>query len=178
MRKEALFGTQPGAVVAGRHEAVSALSGVMRDNIEETFQNLNAAQAAQAAIAATPGATAAQVAQAQQDMAQAQEQFDRELAAVAGRYDAMGQISPQNASIMANNVMSQVIPGAPVDPNTGTPQTVQQMIEGARGRQGFLEMRREYMAAQMQGANAQLAAAAAGAIPPPGTPAGGGPGGP
>jgi hypothetical protein len=160
MSNEALFGTGPGGVVGGRHEAVSALSGAMRSNVEHTLTNLNTAQAAHASAVAA-GAPAAVINQAQQQVAQAQEQFDRELAAIAGRYDAMGQISPQNATIMANNVMSQTVAGGPVHPPTilnaqgqavanpraGEAMTIQEMVESARGRQGFLEMRREYMSA-------------------------------
>jgi hypothetical protein len=183
MRKEALFGTQAAGIVSGRHEAVSALSGTMRDNVEETYTNLNNARAAEAAagvtnanrddILASARAVGVGPLTAQQtaavDASQAQDQHDRGLAAIAGRYDAMGQVSPQNAEIMANNVMSQIIPGAPVHPDTingqpnpraGQAMTVQEMVEGARGRQGFLEMRREYMTAGLAAANAAGGAAA------------------
>jgi hypothetical protein len=182
MRKEALFGTQAGGVVGGRHEAVSALSGVMRDNVEETITTLSQAQTAQtaqaAAITAAGGRDAVLASaravgvgplnaaqQAVVDVEQSQDQFERQLAAIAGRYDAMGQISPQNAEIMANNVMSQVLPGAAPIMINGVAQnnpTIQQLIEANRGSQGFAEMRREYMNANVAGA-----AAAAGAVTPP-----------
>lgn len=163
MRKEALFGTQAGAVVAGRHEAVSALAGTMRDNVQESVANLQVASAAATAAgvnagnfqahldaarvarAANPTAVLSAQQQGALQQAQAQEQHDRELAAVAGRYDAMGQISPQNATIMANNVMSQMI----TDPVSGQQITIQAAIEAARGRAGFQEMRREYMTGAM-----------------------------
>jgi hypothetical protein len=181
MRKEALFGTQAGGVVAGRHEAVSALSGVMRDNVEETVTNLATAQAAEAGLAANitaAGGRDAVLASARavgvgpltaeqtavMESTQAQEQFERQLAAIAGRYDAMGQVSPQNAEIMATNVMSQIIPGArPITMNgqvINNP-TVQQMVEANRGNQGFLEMRREYMNANMAAAAGQAGGVAA-----------------
>lgn len=188
LRREALFGTQAGGIVAGRHEAVSALSGVMRDDAEEASTNLNnaiaaaggvglttaameqaAAQAGNAAIAAAlaanPNADIATVVatlpaqqQAGLQVVQAREAFDRQLASIAGRYDAMGQVSPQNASIMANNVMSQVI----LDPTTGERVTIQQAVENARGatgqpaRAGFVEMRREYMNAGVAAQQGQL----------------------
>jgi hypothetical protein len=177
MRKEALFGTQAGGIVSGRHEAVSALSGVMRDNVEETVANVATAQAAETALAgniaaaggrdvvlASARAAGAGPLTAEQaavvETTQAQEQFERQLAAIAGRYDAMGQVSPQNAEIMATNVMSQVLPNAPpiqVPGPGGTMVTVnnptiQQLVEHNRGNQGFLEMRREYMNANMAAA--------------------------
>lgn len=184
MRKEALFGTGPGAIVGGRHEGVSALSGVMTENVQENAQNFHAAQAAAAAAGVPDEAAAAVIAnqyrawraagnqgpasaqqQASLDLLQSRENYDRELAAIAGRYDAMGQVSPQNATIMANNVMSQMI----TDPS-GQQMTIQAAIEAARSRPRFDEMRREYMAAGMNPAGL-AAAVAAGA----GTPGAGGP---
>jgi hypothetical protein len=185
LRREALFGTQAGGIVGGRHEAVSALSGVMRDDTEEASTHLDNsivaataagitnqadeiahAQAGNAAIAA--GGTATVQQQAAIQTQQAREAFDRQLASIAGRYDAMGQVSPQNATIMANNVMSQMV----FDPTVGQQVTIQQAIENARSanRPGFVEMRREYM-------NAGMAAAAGGVVAAGAGGAGGGGGG-
>lgn len=57
------------------------------------------------------------------------------LAKYAAMYDQMSHVSPQNAQVMADNVMSASV---------GDNLTVQQAIESARTNQRFVELRREY----------------------------------
>ncbi|HSW37448.1 MAG TPA: hypothetical protein VLG37_03715 [Candidatus Saccharimonadales bacterium] len=117
----------------------------------------------------------------------------QELAVLAGRYDVMGQVAPENAKILKDEVMSRE--GIRIDslspklqerfasiissPRTGGkvgPRgaiTYQEAIEAMRGDSTFQELRREYQnatyasAAQAQQA-AAAAAAQAGGFQPPG----------
>lgn len=63
-------------------------------------------------------------------------EYKRELARLAGTYDAMASISPQNAKILRDNVMSATLPG-------GT-QDVTSIIESMRSDGTFQQYRREY----------------------------------
>lgn len=96
---------------------------------------------------------------------------NRELASIAGRYDAMAQIAPQNAAVMADKVLGET---AYFD-EAGRSVTVRQMMENQRGNAEFLNMRREYASASTAAA-AAAAGGGAPATPPP--PAGGGGGTP
>lgn len=145
LRADALNGSQPGALVGGRREAVEALAPQMVSNL----------RAASMQAAATGDDTA----------------IHHQLAAIAGRYDTMAQISPQNAEVMAHRVMGQQIT------LNGRTQTIREHIEVERNgvvsggvmtvapNAEFLNMRREY-------ASAAAAGAAAAAGTPPGTPPG------
>lgn len=209
MRREALYGTPAGSIVGGRHEAVTALAGTMRDNIENAYTARNQAQAAEAAAGVTdatrpailtsaravgPGGRLNAQQRAAMEAAQAQEQLDRQMGELNARYVMMQQGPAQNTAIMANNVLGQVLPGAPVhptqvprmDPTTGRPMlsatgapvmmpnpdtqragmpmTVQEVLEASRGNRGFLETTREYM---QQNAAAAAAQAAGTVTPPP-----------
>jgi hypothetical protein len=152
LRSEALQGSGPGMVVGGRHEAVTALAPQMLDNLNQAFTSGD------------------------------QVRIGRELAAVAGRYDAMSQVSPKNAEIMADLVMSQAIPSAGQYTYTNAQNqqvtanlanmNVQQITEMLRDDEHFRTMRREYGGSAIQQAGTQAAAAAAantpGQTPPPG----------
>jgi hypothetical protein len=89
-----LDGSNPGALVGQRKEAVEAMAPRMLERLENAPDNKT---------------------------------FQRELAAIAGRYDAMAQIAPQNAEVMANEVLGKTITG-----RDGKPIYVQQMIEQIR----------------------------------------------
>ncbi|HEY5806233.1 MAG TPA: hypothetical protein VIS56_02490, partial [Candidatus Saccharimonadales bacterium] len=145
LRKEALFGSGPGAIIAGRHEALTALAPQMLDQLNDSLQP-------------GPSGVIDEIG------------ISRELAALAGRYDVMSQVSPQNASIMANEVMSQTLIAAAGMPRfrdaNNNAMTVQQMIESYRNNPEFLHMRREYAAQAATQAQAfQAAQAAAGGGP-------------
>ncbi len=137
----ALNGSPPSAIVSGRREGVVALAPRMRTNLAEANASGNNAE------------------------------LYRQLATIAGRYDAMAQVSPQNAAVMAEQVL-----GRTMDLD-GHNVTIREHIERARSGAGsptlpggapnpayippnndFLGMRREYGAAQ---------AAAGAAIPTP-----------
>lgn len=153
LRRDALNGSPPGAIVGGRHEAVTALA-------PEMLTMLNEAVAAGDEVAVS-----------------------QQLAAIAAKYDAMAQISPQSAEIMAQQVMGQTLlmaPGSPlaarfqeINQQTGQPtgnmMNVQQMVESYRGNAGFQTRRREYtQQAVNQGAAIQAAAQAQLQNPPGG----------
>lgn len=130
LRKEALDGVEPGRLVAGRHETVTALSGQMETDLNETLGHVDAATGN---VVGTDEVA-----------------LGRELAKLAGRYDAMGQANPKNAQILADNVLSHTLVRAATPANArfrnrdGTVMTVQEMIDSYRGNQEFLNMRREY----------------------------------
>ncbi len=63
-------------------------------------------------------------------------QFNQELAAIAGRYDAMASVSPENARVLADKVLSMKLAGSDI--------TVQEQIERNRNVPEFDQMRREY----------------------------------
>lgn len=100
--------------------------------------------------------------------------ISQELATIAGRYDAMAHVSPENARVLADNVMNQEIEVE------GVKATVRQHVEWRRPDPQFQEMRKEFQsaaestAAAMQ--NYQTAQAQGQQAPPPGVP--GGPPGP
>lgn len=79
------------------------------------------------------------------------EQFSRDLASLAGLYDTMGSMSPENATAFAEELMSSQI--------AGRTDNIQQMIEAHRDNDDFLTMRREYSSRYNQQA---VAAAAVG----------------
>lgn len=79
------------------------------------------------------------------------EQFSRDLASLAGLYDTMGSMSPENATAFAEELMSSQI--------AGRTDNIQQMIEAHRDNDDFLSMRREYSSRYNQQA---VAAAAVG----------------
>jgi len=158
--KESLEG-QGGSYVAGaRKPAVKAYAPMMLDNLKVKLSE----------IKTRPDGTVDDAA------------FARELAKMAGRYDAMAQVAPENADIIANQVMSQVISKNSLFEKkrrveyevtgsdgkvkkeyrlegTGKYMTVQEMIEAYRNHGEFDNMRREYGAAARQGASDADAAA-------------------
>jgi hypothetical protein len=137
--KESLEG-QGGSYVAGsRKPAVKAFAPIMLDNLRQKLKpdangNIN------------------------------EDILARELAKLAGRYDAMAQVSPENADILADQVMGQVLSTNPAFAKrdergqpTGKYMTVRETIESFRGRTDkkaaeFHNMRREYGVATRQGA--------------------------
>jgi hypothetical protein len=136
--KQALEG-QGGSYVAGsRKGAVESFAPVMFDRLKVQFK-ANGGNVDETGLA-------------------------RELAKIAGRYDAMAQVAPENAEVMANNVLSKTIADAGNDPRfknaDGSMMTVRQMIDSYRDNHQFLEMRREYNASARQGATDAAQAAA------------------
>jgi hypothetical protein len=123
-------GTAPGALVGQRHEAVTAMAPHMLERLQRM-----------------------------QDSGD-EKGFQRELAAIAGRYDAMAQIAPQNAAIMADQVLGKTIKG-----RDGQPVFVQQMIEQVRSGVGpdgkqfntqeFDNMRRDFKQQGIRDSEAQ-----------------------
>lgn len=73
----------------------------------------------------------------------AQVSFKRELAKVAGTYDAMAQTSPAQAEVFA----SQVMGAGMIADQQGGMQTIQSLVDGSRNDSDFLSMRREYSSA-------------------------------
>lgn len=126
--RQALDGSRAGDIVAGHTDAVKALAPVMLERLEEAFNSGNNIE------------------------------INRQLAEIAGRYDAMAQISPNSARVMAKQVLSM--------PAGATGTTVQDAIEKARSNPDFVTMRREYGSAE------RAAAAQAAAQPAPEQPGG------
>lgn len=77
LRRDAIEGSAPGALVGGRHETIAALSGTMVDTLDTAIASGD------------------------------QTEIRRQLAEVAGKYDVMAQISPKAAREMAKNVMAK-----------------------------------------------------------------------
>jgi hypothetical protein len=175
LRREALYGTGPQKLMLARHETVSALATVMRHDLMQSADHLTNslraaedvgihgeveenghAQNALAALAVDENAVLTVQQQAGLQAVQAREAYDRQLGAISGRYDVINSASPQNATIFANVLMGQQF----VDPldRSGVPRatTTQRAVEAGRGRQGVVEMRREFMnpAAAYAGAGA------------------------
>lgn len=149
--------TQSGQIVAGRTETVRILGNQMRERLN---RSIAAQQQAEAQAAANPTSIAAQ-----QRLLQTERETKRQLAALAGRYDVMAQVSPENARYMAENVMMH-------DLNMGggqPPINIQQLVERYRADPEFQQYRREWASASMAGAQAQQVAAGqaiAGGQPP------------
>jgi hypothetical protein len=160
--KESLEGQGGGYIAAAKKTSVKNFAPVMLDNLQ--------------AATATGDTT----------------RTAHELAKMAGRYDAMASVAPENADVLAHEVMAkEIIYKAPVySPATATSPakitgyatkkaSVRQAIEDWRGTGDFQEMRREYQNAAVAGAAAASAAAAATAAGvPPGPTAVPGVGGP
>jgi hypothetical protein len=149
---DVLKGSNPGAIIQGRHESVAALAPYMVQNLTDTIT--------------APGAT--------------RESVMRSTAEIAGLYDEMARTSPLKAQIMADNVLSAGVRdnkiGATVEvrgangsstsevsqESLGQMVTVRELVERARkyapdkdtGSQPFLEHRREYGAQLASGRNA------------------------
>jgi hypothetical protein len=92
--------------------------------------------------------------------------YKRQLAMVAGRYDAMSGASPDNAEVLATQVMAKNMDG----------KTIHQHIEDARTDENFQTMRKEFekvagghnLTAEQRAAADAQAAGNTGALPPPG----------
>ncbi|GEM_PF-2184806 len=132
LRKSALAGSRPGEILAGRHETVTALAPEMTAQLNAAVESGD-----QTAVM-------------------------QELAALAGKYDAMASISPKNAKIMADNVFGQTLKSAGdkleyrIKDAAGNPtdqtMTIRQMIEAFRNNSQFLDLRREYAAREERAA--------------------------
>lgn len=111
--------------------------------------------------------------------AQGGDAYERELAIVASVYDSMASSSPQNARILADEVLrwdpGSGAAGQPLQPGVAGPvapgRTIQQAIEQNRDREVFQSTRRELNASQ-----ARMGQIGGGAVG--NQPAGGGPAGP
>lgn len=142
-----VLNSNAGAAVAGKVEAIKHLAPVMKANVDDALASGNEVRAA------------------------------RELAKIAGKYDAAAQIAPQNAEALDEGVISQGIdlpslpdnirmmltrqvqPDGSVSHGTETRMTIRQAMEKLRDDPEFLSMRREYMSTGMAAANAANAAA-------------------
>ncbi|GAC1392790.1 MAG: hypothetical protein NVSMB46_09540 [Candidatus Saccharimonadales bacterium] len=144
-----------GNIVSGKTQTIKQLAPQMRNRIETAYKAFDAA------AKQDPNGQQAQDAQAN---------LDRVVAEVAGRYDAMAQISPNNARAMQEEVMSRNDLINITDPATNKPVTVQQFIESRRTSSAFQEMRREFATSGLAAANAQQAALQAGPNNPGGGP--------
>lgn len=124
---KALDGARPGEIVGGHTDTIKALAPAMLKRLENELNR-----------------------EGGPDMIE----VNRQLAEIAGRYDAMAQISPNSAREMAKGVL-----GMPAG-TTGT--TVQHLIEQARNNPDFVNMRREYGRSEMTAAAAEAAARSGG----------------
>ncbi len=146
-----------GAAVAGKLQGVKNIIPVLKGDVDKALTSGDTAKAA------------------------------RELASLAGKYDAASQVAPQNAEALAQGVLAQKIDVtalAPdmrllltqqVDPRTGnvtystdTSVTYQQAIEALRGNPDFQTMRREYQTAGVAAAASAAAASTTGPVVPGG----------
>lgn len=142
LTEEAIKVQGAGAVLGGRGTSVKNMAPAIRNRITEAVKNVASASASgdQAALAA------------------AQRELKQHLASTAGLLDVAGQVSPENAQILADEVMSYQI----TDPGSGAVATVGSIVDGYRSDREFGEMRREYgQQSQAQYNSAQAAAAAA-----------------
>lgn len=134
--KESLEGQGGGYIAGARKNAVEAFAPEILDNLQT----------------ASMGNGVMSAAQIEQNM-------NKELAIMAGRYDAMASVAPENARVLDAGVMSQQLT------INGVTKTVQQHIEDRRGNPAFQELRREY---QSSAATAAQQVQIAGQRMPPG----------
>ncbi|HSX36494.1 MAG TPA: tail fiber domain-containing protein [Patescibacteria group bacterium] len=145
----AIMGTAPGAARATRAAAATQALN------HEALQGTGAYQV----IGARRNAVEALAPQMVQDVNDAlltgnQDQIDEALAGISARHTAMTSASPENAQVMAQQVMSAGVQ----DPANGQWVTVRELIDRARnrppnpahGQQRFLEMERNYTNAYQQ----------------------------
>jgi|GEM_PF-2236815 len=156
LRQSALDGSLPGSLISQRKEAVQAMVPHMRDNLQAAMSNISDVREKVARGERKPNGQLYTA----DDHANAVRDFKQQLASVAGMYDAMSQISPQNARIMADGLMGQGlvttdIPELGLAANNGGAGgvTVQSAIEGLRIDSTFQEMRREYGSSAAQQAS-------------------------
>lgn len=107
------------------------------------------------------------------------ESFVREIASLAGKYDAAGQVAPQNAEALYNGVLTQSIDLGSISPEARArlgvtddddikEMTIQQAMQRLNGDDKFRGTRKEYgLSAEEQAKAAQYSAS--GARPDPGT---------
>jgi hypothetical protein len=133
--KQALEGQGGNYIAGARNSAVGAFAPVMFDNVQEIADSGNVVN------------------------------FKQELAKIAGRYDAMAQVAPENAKQLADGVLSRNLNG----------KTVRDWIEENRDDAHFRDMRKEFgnqgRAGAQQGVavaqQQQLQQAMGQVIPPP-----------
>ena len=127
-----------GAAIAGKEQAVIHFAPVMKANVDEALASGDVIRA------------------------------KREIAKIAGKYDAAAQVAPQNAEALANGILAQgiVVSSLPSQvqalftvPAGQNGITYQQAIEQLRGDADYQTMRREYMSSGIAAANAANAAA-------------------
>ncbi|HZM63702.1 MAG TPA: hypothetical protein VFB59_01065 [Candidatus Saccharimonadales bacterium] len=111
----------PGALVAGRTETVRVLGQHMKRRLDRAVA---AQKQAEVKAAANPNNGDAQAA-----LLRSERELKRQLAAVAGRYDVMAQISPENARYMAQTVLEQ-------DIDMGAAQVIDQQVKFITGPDG------------------------------------------
>jgi hypothetical protein len=164
LNAKVLQATDPRAIMRARAEAVEMLSknGGMT-------KNLNSAKANLAAAKALPGANKAAVDKAERDLSY-------ELAKISGLYDMSASSTPENAEVLAKNVLIEQFEyqGSGMD----KPQlmSIREMIalraEDEKLSHDFLDMRREYSGfgeyAHLEGQAREIYEAAREANKPPG----------
>ncbi|HLB66286.1 MAG TPA: hypothetical protein VJJ78_01665 [Candidatus Saccharimonadales bacterium] len=139
----------PGMMLAGRGQSVRNLIPAMQRRVTRQMDEVHAAAASGDQV---------RIRAAQRGMQQV-------LASTAGLLDVAGQVSPENAKMLADGLLSGTI----TDVN-GQTATIGQVIELNRGNQEFVEMRREYGSQTAAQYNQAQSAAAAAARQPGGGP--------
>lgn len=138
---KALDANGPGAMLAGRGQSVKNLVPAMQRRVR---------RASDAVKAAPVGS---------EERNNAERQYKQVLASTAGLLDVSAQVSPENARMLANGLLSANVATA----EDGKPITLGQQIEANRGDREFMEMRREmgqsstneFASAQARAAQAQ-----------------------
>jgi hypothetical protein len=156
---------QPGQVVAGRTETVRILGPQMRERLERSVAEQQRLEAIAAANPTNVGA--------QQALQRAERETKRQVAALAGRYQVMGQISPENARYMAETVLEHDL-----DMGAAGNVNIQQLMQRYSTDPEYQQYRYEYYNSSLVGAQQQAAAQAAqaaGIQQPGGVPNGGQP---
>ncbi len=151
---------QGGSYIAGgRKQAVENFAPVMFDKLVEKRDAIPAAikkvEDARKASYASQADKSKAIEEAEKKATAAQREFDQEIAVVAGRYDAMAQVSPENARVLADRVLGKHILTT-TEKVDGKEQrvdlSVQQLIERKRNDPQFVQLRREYGSAGLRGA--------------------------
>jgi len=167
----------PGAMLGGRGQSVQNLIPAMQRRLVRSREAVEAvANGTPEMVPDGAGGTRAQT------MGEARRQFEQSLASTAGLLDVAAQVSPENARMLADGLLSgnvdlAAMPAGARDAiatnpdgtrTVATNETWGQMIERYRQSNDFNEMRREYGAQQMnQYRSSQAAAQGTPGVTPP-----------
>lgn len=155
----ALLTQGPGAAVGGRADSVRNLVPAMLRRVQHADAELQAAYDSGD----------------ETRFREAERTLNQVMASTAALHDVASQVSPENAQILADELLRQPYRQG----SDGNPVTIMEHIESRRGDSDFQEMRREYQAttrqsyAQQQAMEAAARMAggpAAGIVPPGATP--------